>query len=684
MTAGHPPHAPQFLPPARSSPRASPPVRRPPSTVRCLRHAVPNASSAVEMLQSFLTWLWNETPTAPPAAPRLAAIDELPPSPPLSWRESRGWIMRELEPPTTSDEEGSPPVSRSGSGPINVALAGTAALSAHHGSPDDRLPRPLHSAAASNNVALVTEILNEGVIHVDKRNKHSRTALMGAAFFGHADMVRRLIARGADVDTRCNEGATALIYAAMGARRNVVEILLQHGAKRDLATHAGVTARIAARNAGDRRLARLIEARDVIAALPEEIALIVLRSLDLPALLAASLVSRRWRNLCGDAHIWQRICLARGWTEPSPRHLTLANPWKGQFVQRNMIERNWRRGKCNLVQLTFNDMTFVGLTRTNTCVLVKCHGAAVLEIDTATWDVLRQTDLLVPGARIMCSATSMTEEVFLIGTRSHGIHLWHARSPGELPRPVFSIPAAHEDSVSSLAIDSPTNTVASSSFDGKIKVWRLIRPTNDGEELHLRHLYTLDAHIRDIYAVCLYGELLISGGVDRLVKVWRNGQLERALEGHQNHINSIVVNDKLIYTGSFDGTVRVWAMEANRYPFVCSLEHGERVRTVHLRQHQLVATCLDARHFLWLWDHPGTIAQRTGGGIQGFSELVVDARVDRQRAVVTGQNGTVCIWDFTAGADMYCLPTAAPPPGGAAVMPTGEKPVGFRSRRQSA
>ncbi|RPB21249.1 ankyrin, partial [Terfezia boudieri ATCC MYA-4762] len=57
------------------------------------------------------------------------------------------------------------------------------------------------------------------------------TALYSAAYSGHADVVRLLLEKGANIEaTRSDDGATALDSAAYSGHADVVRLLLEKGA----------------------------------------------------------------------------------------------------------------------------------------------------------------------------------------------------------------------------------------------------------------------------------------------------------------------------------------------------------------------------------------------------------------------------------------------------------------------
>ena len=81
-------------------------------------------------------------------------------------------------------------------------------------------------AARNGNLAQVTHLLDLGIPPVDYTDLHGNTALMYAIEEGHADVVEKLLAHGADVNLQDKSGHTPLIWASMYGRADVVGRLL--------------------------------------------------------------------------------------------------------------------------------------------------------------------------------------------------------------------------------------------------------------------------------------------------------------------------------------------------------------------------------------------------------------------------------------------------------------------------
>jgi ankyrin repeat protein len=87
------------------------------------------------------------------------------------------------------------------------------------------------------------EVLLERGAKIDANDKGGWTALMLAAFYGHADTVEVLLKHGAEIETKDKKGWTALMLAVFDLHTDTVEALLKHGADINACDINGETAK---------------------------------------------------------------------------------------------------------------------------------------------------------------------------------------------------------------------------------------------------------------------------------------------------------------------------------------------------------------------------------------------------------------------------------------------------------
>jgi hypothetical protein len=125
--------------------------------------------------------------------------------------------------------------------------------------PLERAMSPLHDACRDGDTERVKQLLDgDGGAHVDKKDGFGMTALMGASFYGHTEVVRLLLDKGALLDEKGEHGRTALLLASMNGHTEVVRLLLDKGALLDEKDKSGRTALMKASEEGHTEVVRLL------------------------------------------------------------------------------------------------------------------------------------------------------------------------------------------------------------------------------------------------------------------------------------------------------------------------------------------------------------------------------------------------------------------------------------------
>eukprot|EP00966_Prymnesium_polylepis_P010268 236780-Prymnesium_polylepis.1 len=90
--------------------------------------------------------------------------------------------------------------------------------------------------------ALVKQMLVKNKQDIEARNSHGHTGLWLAAAFGHTNMVKFLIERGANVDAADKNRRSVLMIAVFTRHTEAVRMLVDRGANREARSTMNETA----------------------------------------------------------------------------------------------------------------------------------------------------------------------------------------------------------------------------------------------------------------------------------------------------------------------------------------------------------------------------------------------------------------------------------------------------------
>lgn len=66
------------------------------------------------------------------------------------------------------------------------------------------------------------------------------------------------------------------------------------------------------------------------------------------------------------------------------------------------------------------------------------------------------------------------------------------------------------------------------------------------------------AHLDSVRTVWWYGDLLVSGSDDGLIKIWEKDQAKNVIREHLGPIYSICGNSEYCFTAGAEGVIRKW------------------------------------------------------------------------------------------------------------------------------
>ena len=236
-------------------------------------------------------------------------------------------------------------------------------------------------------------------------------------------------------------------------------------------------------------------------------------------------------------------------------------------------------------------------------------------------------------------AISSNGQLIASGSGDKTINIWNART-GQLLRTL----EGHDKRVNSVAIAADGSTIISGSDDQTVRVWN----GNTGELLR-----TLEGHRKGVNSVAIAadGRTIVSGSSDQNILVWDwiNWELKAFLEGHEKRVNSVAIaaDGRTIISGSDDKTVRVWDWQT---PALKATLEG------HEKQVNSVAIAADGRTII---SGSGDETIRVWDWTTWELKLIIEGHEREVNAVAISSDGrniysgsddrSIRVWDLASG-----------------------------------
>ncbi|KZO92832.1 WD40 repeat-like protein [Calocera viscosa TUFC12733] len=431
--------------------------------------------------------------------------------------------------------------------------------------------------------------------------------------------------------------------------------------------------------------------RDFLRDLPIELALHVLRFVDDPRTLArASQVSRTWRALLSDEHMWREMCRRHGFDSHlstadvlrirhqeflrqqggftsmcsfsgpsgsdyihSPRPMPALTPplppqahpfsYRRHFVLSFLTDANWRRGGRLLITHPPSPSSPPPMAGADLAPLGAVPGIPLLPQPHLFHGQPGHPHAHVHPAQQAPQTTenvvtslAMDDDYIVVGLANCRVHVYNARSGA-----LFRTLVGHESGVWCLGLASATPK------DDFI-VGGAYRAPGLAVERDSQEAWNEEQR-RNMADPCgasrgwgNAGPVVVSGGCDRDVRVWdvESGECKHVLAGHSSTIRCLkLLHDRPIaVTGSRDGTLRVWDVERGESMHILA-GHQHSVRCLEVWGNLVVSGSYDCTARLWNVD--------TGECLQiyrGHFHQIYAIAFDGVRVVTGSLDSTVRVW----------------------------------------
>jgi WD40 repeat protein/transcriptional regulator with XRE-family HTH domain len=280
-----------------------------------------------------------------------------------------------------------------------------------------------------------------------------------------------------------------------------------------------------------------------------------------------------------------------------------------------------------------------------------------------------------------------------IGSRRGEVQVWH--EGGKILHLALQ---AHTDTVKSLVFSPDERTLATSSWDGAIKLWDLESGTllwtiwqtyniyciafspdgqvlaSGGDDATVRlwdaksgaHQQTLTGHTGPVFALAWSptGGILASGGFDTQIRLWERPWEQpehsvRMLTGHTNWVFALAFapDGRTLASGSTDQTVRLWEVANERVRETLTGHTSWVMNVAWSHDGGTLASCgLD--HIIWLWDSgQGSYRAALHGHTAGVYGLAFTP--DNHNLFSGSLDGTLRVWEVESGQCVHVIQSYA-------------------------
>ncbi|KAF2200885.1 F-box/WD repeat-containing protein pof1 [Delitschia confertaspora ATCC 74209] len=166
------------------------------------------------------------------------------------------------------------------------------------------------------------------------------------------------------------------------------------------------------------------------------------------------------------------------------------------------------------------------------------------------------------------------------------------------------------------------------------------------------HQKTLQGHVMGVWAMVPWGDLLVSGGCDRDVRVWNlaTGHPQFTLRGHTSTVRCLKMSDaNTAISGSRDTTLRIWDLKKGLCKHVL-IGHQASVRCLEIHGDIVVSGSYDTTAKIWSISEGKCLRTLTGH----FSQIYAIA-FDGKKIATGSLDTSVRIWDPNDGKCLSVL-----------------------------
>lgn len=377
--------------------------------------------------------------------------------------------------------------------------------------------------------------------------------------------------------------------------------------------------------------------KDPFMVLPTEICLRILECVEDPTTLArSSQVSRKWRELVTDDMAWKSLCEKFSYRTLSKDAQAKQNELPGVWTPRDNGEPDFRhQWQLSGLPVGFENTRAMSLDRAEKerqdrrpgFTTYKSHFKQRYMVETAWRNGGKfDTRRLSPDQGVVTSL-HLTQKYIVVALDNAKIHVFDTDGNNQktLQGHVMGV----------WAMVPWGDLLVSGGCDRDVRVWNLATALP---------IYTLRGHTSTVRCIKMSdATTAISGSRDTTLRIWdlKKGVCKHVLVGHQASVRCLEIHGDLVVSGSYDTTARIW-----------SISEGRCLRTLTGHFSQIYAIAFDGKKIatgsldtsVRIWDPTDG---RCMAVLQGHTSLVGQLQLKVDILVTGGSDGSVRVWSLT-------------------------------------
>ncbi|XP_076442322.1 uncharacterized protein LOC143281175 [Babylonia areolata] len=170
-------------------------------------------------------------------------------------------------------------------------------------------------------------------------------------------------------------------------------------------------------------------------------------------------------------------------------------------------------------------------------------------------------------------------------------------------------------------------------------------PVYAGKVMTVQKVRKVQGHLGGIQCLQFDRRRLITGGVDRVVRLWdvRSGRSVHRFHGHKGGVRCVKFDDDILVTGSWDSVIFVWDI---RHFTQITVLHGHDNSVSCLKLHENFVISGSHDHTVRVWSRPTYMCTLV---LRGHSGPVLSVEADQDYVYSTAADLTIRMTDLMTG-----------------------------------